>query len=116
MLSLLLAIDWNINLGTIITCAVGALGLLWRLHRWDKSTDIRHVENRHEMGKLGSNIDQLTMKIDEGKDQLERHIEETKQQVRELKAVQVELGKNIVEAQVRLATLEALLAEKRRHP
>lgn len=79
-----MAINWDINAGTMVPIVVGFLGTLWRLHNWDVKTSIRHTENTARFCSLETSHEDIKREIkDLGDTQKEcqRKITETREMV-----------------------------------
>lgn len=58
-----MAINWDINAGTMVPIVAGFLGTLWRLHNWDVKTSVRHAENTAKFNSLESSHEEIKRDI-----------------------------------------------------
>lgn len=79
-----MAINWDINAGTITPIVISFIGIIWRLHTWDVKTNVRHEQNTAKFDSLEASHDEIKRDIqDMGNTQKEcqKKITETREMV-----------------------------------
>jgi hypothetical protein len=79
----------EVNISTVLTMAGAALGVLWRLHNWDKRTALMHSQNQARAETLGHETQLIRAAVEETRDEQKKcreAITDTRERVIRLEA------------------------------